>query len=293
MSIQSLRYSRIVHNATIFTISLFISFLSHIPFAFWVSATVLAIMLPLESTLIMDRIKAIFVGTVQGLILFIPIWVLMDINSGLIFIFIPVFFAAMNFYQVHNLARNIAFLNINLGIFLEYIQFGKHHFSFYLVSRFMTIIIGILVVWIGEILFTHRKNYGYQEFVASLEELSITIHTIYNYLLPVKPNQEPKQKINEHQLFIIHNMNHINNLATKINDNYNSILVEKSASMIDHIRQNFLRIPNLMTEYKIALLGIGYTLSEHNTSMNFEQIELRLGHIGNQILNDITRLIEV
>lgn len=291
MSAQSLKFQRIIHNAVIFTISLFISFYSHIPFAFWVSATVLAIMLPLETTLIQERIKAVCIGTIQGLILFIPLWLLMDINSNLIFVIIPFTLAAMNFYLIHNFTRNIAFLNINLGIFLEYIQFGSYHFSFFLVARIMTIIIGVLLVWFGEVLFTRRKNYGYYEFTASISQLSSILHDIQNYFSQIKLGH----KTAEHQLTVTRNLTQINNIVAKVNDNYKSILLEKNIDKIDRLSKHYLPLPNLLKEYKLALLGIGYTISDdyHSlSSLDFEQIRQKLNEINSTIINHVNILLE-
>ncbi|GEM_PF-3452025 len=291
MSIQSLKFQRIIHNALIFTISLFISFYSHIPFAFWVSATVLAIMLPLESTLIQERIKFVFIGTIQGLTLFIPLWLLMDINSNLIFIIIPFTLAAMNFFLIHNFTRNIAFLNINLGIFLEYIQFGSYHFSFFLVARIMTIIIGVLLVWFGEVLFTRRKNYGYYEFTASISQLATTLKHIQNYFSQIKLGHQTI----EHQLTVTQNLIQINAITDKVANNYKSILLEKNVERIESLSNHYLPIPNLLKEYKLALLGIGYTISDNYHSLsstNFEQIRSRLNEINHLIIEHLNPLLE-
>lgn len=291
MSTQSLKFQRVVHNALIFTISLFISFYSHIPFAFWVSATVLAIMLPLETSLIQDRIKSVFIGTIQGLTLFIPLWLLMDINSNLIFIIIPFTLAAMNFFLIHNFTRNIAFLNINLGIFLEYIQFGSYHFSYFLVARIMSIIIGVLLVWFGEILFTRRKNYGYYEFDSSINQLSITLNSIRDYFGQIKLGY----KTSEHQLTVTQNLVQINSISDKIHNNYNSILLENDVKQIELLSKHYLPIPNLLKEYKLALLGIGYTISDdyHSiSSTNFEQIRQQLNEISQILINHINILLQ-
>ncbi|RTL11989.1 MAG: FUSC family protein [Neisseriaceae bacterium] len=291
MSTQSLKFQRVVHNALIFTISLFISFYSHIPFAFWVSATVLAIMLPLETSLIQDRIKSVFIGTIQGLTLFIPLWLLMDINSNLIFIIIPFTLAAMNFFLIHNFTRNIAFLNINLGIFLEYIQFGSYHFSYFLVARIMSIIIGVLLVWFGEILFTRRKNYGYYEFDSSINQLSITLNSIRDYFEQIKLGY----KTSEHQLTVTQNLVQINSISDKIHNNYNSILLENDVKQIELLSKHYLPIPNLLKEYKLALLGIGYTISDdyHSiSSTNFEQIRQQLNKISQILINHINILLQ-
>lgn len=291
MSAQSLKFQRIIHNALIFTISLFISFYSHVPFAFWVSATVLAIMLPLETTLIHDRIKAVFIGTIQGLILFIPLWLLMDTNGNLIFLIIPFSLAAMNFYLIHNFTRNIAFLNINLGLFLEYIQFGSYHFSFFLVARFMTIIIGVLLVWFGEVLFTRRKNYGYYEFTASIGQLSTILHAIQNYFSQIQLGH----KTLEHQLIVTQNLTQINNIAAKVNDNYKSILLEKNIEKVERLSKHYLPLPNLLKEYKLALLGIGYTISDDYHSLSsseFEQVRHTLNTINDTIINHVNILLQ-
>ncbi len=287
MSGITLKQRRMIHNAIVFTISLFISFYSHIPFAFWVSATVLAIMLPMDSSQIQERIYGVFWGTVHGLILFIPIWLILDINGNLIFFIIPLSLAAANFFQIHNFTRNIAFLNINLGLFLEYMQYGNYHYSSYFVARLMTIIIGIFLAYFGDFFFINRKNYAQEEFITTLKNLNQTIKEALNKF--IKFNQLDIN--NKLDLELITHINKVNNLITILNTSYKSIKLEqKTASLI-----NYTTIPPLLSKYKLELFTLSYAIqfktgiAEHrinNILINFKQI-------SHQLLNETQIILDM
>ena len=288
MSSITLKQRRMIHNAIVFTISLFISFFSHIPFAFWVSATVLAIMLPMDSSQVQERIYGVFWGTVHGLVLFIPIWLLLDINNGLIFLIIPLSLSAANFFQIHNFSRNIAFLNINLGLFLEYIQYGNYHYSSYIVARIMTIIIGIFLAYFGDFFFTHRKNYAQEEFINAIHSLNQVIKEALNSFGSLK-----RLEINEqHELDLINHINKVNNLITTINTNYKSIKIEQHATPLI----NYATIPQLLSKYKLELFTLGYAIdfkigiaeyTIQNILSNFRQISKQIMD-ETQIILDIS-----
>jgi len=257
MHIQSLRYSRLIHNTLIFTISLFISFYSHIPFAFWVSATVLVIMLPMDSQQVQERISGVFWGSVHGLILFIPLWIIIDINGGLIFLIIPLSLALTNFFQIYNFSRNVAFLNINLGLFLEYMQYGNYHFSAYFVARFMTIIIGVALAGIGDFFFTHRKNYGLHEFNEAVNKLNTLIAGAQIHF-----NSLHREKLNERQEYdLINHINSLNLLSTTLNNSFKSILVEQEPHVKNLITKHYGLLPGLIKQYKVELFALGYAIS--------------------------------
>lgn len=287
---QSLRYSRLIHNALIFTISLFISFYSHIPFAFWVSATVLAIMLPMDSSQISERIKGTFWGTLQGIVLFIPLWLMIDLNGGLIYIFIPLSLVLANFFQIHNFSRNIAFLNINLGLFLEYMQYGNYHFSAYIVARIMTILIGISLAWLGDFFFTHRKNYALSEFVDAISRLNVAMtqeqNTFNNYNFDgCLRNQEER--------LILH-VNLINQLTTALSTHYKSILVEQRKAHLGAITTHYNLLLPLLKQYKLELFGIGYALSSPLTvgRHQLQALVQRLLMTSNQMLNHTQYILQ-
>jgi hypothetical protein len=155
----------------------------------------------------------------------------------------------------------------------------------------MTIIIGVLLVWFGEVLFTRRKNYGYYEFIASISQLATTLKHIQNYFSQIKLGQQTI----EHQLTVTQNLVQINAITDKVENNYKSILLEKNVERIESLSNHYLPIPNLLKEYKLALLGIGYTISDNYHSLsstNFEQIRSRLNEINHLILEHINPLLE-
>lgn len=287
----SLKYSRLIHNAIVFTISLFISFYSHIPFAFWVSATVLAIMLPMDSQQIKDRITGVFWGTIQGLILFIPIWLILDINSGLIFLIIPLSLAAANFFQIHNFSRNIAFLNINLGLFLEYMQYGNYHFSGYFVARLMTIIIGIILAGCGDFFFTHRKNYATQEFFETVKKLQGSLAK----LLEIFNDLHRTELQQEHEYTIINHINEINTLAAALANNMKSILLEQSSECSNQISEYYKSIPADLNQYKMELFALGYAVSSRLvvTEYRLNNLLVNLQHISDKLTQETNELLKV
>lgn len=287
----SLKYSRLIHNALIFTISLFISFYSHIPFAFWVSATVLAIMLPMDSQQIKERINGVFWGSVHGLILFIPIWLIIDINSGLIFLIIPLSLALTNFFQIHNFSRNIAFLNINLGLFLEYMQYGNYHFSAYFVARFMTIIIGIVLAWFGDFFFTHRKNYGITEFLESIDKLNTALIKINHKFTNLHLNELDSH----HEKMLINHINEVNLLTTSLNNSFKSLLMEQSPEIGNQIATHFQVIPSLLAQYKIELFAVGYTITSRliATEQRLHNLLVDLQYTCEQILTETSKILQV
>lgn len=287
---QSLRYSRLIHNALIFTISLFISFYSHIPFAFWVSATVLAIMLPMDSSQIIDRIKGTFWGTLQGMVLFVPLWLMIDLNGGLIYILIPLSLVLANFFQIHNFSRNIAFLNINLGLFLEYMQYGNYYFSAYLVARIMTILIGISLAWCGDFFFSHRKNYGLSEFLDAISRLNTAmkqeqaIFSNYNYEHSLRDKEDR----------LISHVNLVNQLTVALNTHYKSTLIEQRKEHFGLLSDNYNLLLPLLKQYKLELFGIGYALSTPLTihKNQLQALIQRLLATSNQMLLHTQQILQ-
>ncbi len=291
MSNQSLKFSRIINNSLVFIASLFITFYSHIPFAFWVSATVLAITLPLDSQQIAERIKNIFIGTIQGLIIYIPIWLILDFNSGLLFLILPLALAAMNFYQIHNFTRNIAFLNINLGLFLEFIQFGNYHYSFYLVARIMAVAAGIVLAWVGEYLLTRNKNFALYEFQDTLQELSRLVNLILDNLNEV--HESPASSLDSIQL--IQWLTKANALIGNLTSQFKSIKIENSRWLTSQHKQDFQAMLEFVKRFKIELMGIGYIASGRNLNpkaLNFSELNRNLMEDGQNIQQQITALRE-
>lgn len=279
----SLKHKRLVHNAFIFTISLFISFYSHIPFAFWVSATVLAIMLPMDSSQIQERISGVFFGTIHGLVLFIPIWITLDINSNLIFLIIPFSLAIANFCQIHNFSRNIAFLNINLGLFLEYMQYGNYHFSAYFVARLMTILIGIFLAYFGDLFFTNRKDYAKEEFYEAIKNLD---HTVKKSMLEF--GSLHRLEINtQHEIELINHINKINTLTINLNNHFKSMKIEQKDNFVNQIHTHYETIPPLLIQYKLELFAIGYAITSKLviTDYRLNTLTIKFQEIGNQLLN--------
>ncbi len=290
MQIKSLKYSRLIHNTLIFTISLFISFYSHIPFAFWVSATVLAIMLPMDSLQIKERISGVFWGSVHGLVLFIPIWLLLDINSGLIFLIIPLSLAAANFFQIHNFSRNIAFLNINLGLFLEYMQYGNYHFSAYFVARFMTIVIGIILAGCGDFFFTHRKNYGLYEFNDAITRLDNIVAKAQVHF-----NSISRATLNKNQeLELIMHFNSLNLLTGAIENSFKSATLEQGNQFREKIGKHYQALPPLIRQYKLKLFALGYAIDSRPifTEHKLKNLLLEINNGSEQILAQTQKILQ-
>ena len=64
---------------------------------------------------------------------------------------------------------------------------------------------------------------------------------------------------------------------------------------IESLSNHYFTIPNLLKEYKLALLGIGYTISDNYHSLsstNFEQIRSRLNEINHLIIEHLNPLLE-
>ncbi|MFN7094860.1 MAG: FUSC family protein [Burkholderiales bacterium] len=261
MLYSTVRIQRIWHVSLMLTFAAFISMWFKWPYGFWVPITVAAIVLPLDSGLVVRRAWERYLGTLLGLILFIPIWMLLQADYRLIFLFTPVFLALSNFYLHHNYTQNVAFLTLSVGVMLGYTSSTDSNFYQFLGDRFIATLIGVGICISFEALTPYRYKYSYYElqYVTS-DLLALLDKSLLILRQEIQANTVKPELVNQLTVF--------NQELLRLRDRKNSVLAEYNTSAeVTGYLDKFVR---QVEEFRLILISayyICYSFDEHKVEM--------------------------
>lgn len=163
MQYKDIRILRIFHVAAMLTFAEFLDLIFQWENGYWVPITVASIMLPLDSGLIISRANARHLGTIAGLVISVPLWLILNWDFRLFYFVVPLMLALLNYYQNFDYLKTVAFITICIEILVEYVTNGSGTFYNFFQNRFAATFIGMAVCISFEFLIFYRYRYSYYD----------------------------------------------------------------------------------------------------------------------------------